>query len=215
MTTSSNSPHGHEFSTAEFLNGGGEAAAMIRARDWHAHPLGDPSGWSDALCTALSLVLNYFSYALSASLLGPWKLRGRTFDVILVCQLSPATVGLPGILLRRLKREQAEALLQIGIRQSGDTLVCCREDGEPRLPNSLTNDFHYMMTRVKDLPRVRFHDLRHSHATQLLLEGVHPKIAQERLGHSTITTTLDLYSHVTDSMQVDAAERLDAAWRRR
>ena len=71
-----------------------------------------------------------------------------------------------------------------------------------------------MMTRVKDLPRVRFHDLRHSHATQLLLEGVHPKIAQERLGHSTITTTLDLYSHVTDSMQVDAAERLDAAWRR-
>ncbi|KQN32956.1 ATP-binding protein [Sphingomonas sp. Leaf38] len=58
MTTSSNSPHGHEFSTAEFLNGGGEAAAMIRARDWHAHPLGDPSGWSDALCTALSLVLN-------------------------------------------------------------------------------------------------------------------------------------------------------------
>ena len=93
--------------------------------------------------------------------------------------------------------------------------MCCREDGEPRLPNSLTNDFHYMMTRVKDLPRVRFHDLRHSHATQLLLEGVHPKIAQERLGHSTITTTLDLYSHVTDSMQVDAAERLDAAWRRR
>ena len=72
-----------------------------------------------------------------------------------------------------------------------------------------------MMTRVKDLPRVRFHDLRHSHATQLLLEGVHPKIAQERLGHSTITTTLDLCSHVTDSMQIDAAERLDAAWRRR
>src|SRR6478735_7410115 len=72
-----------------------------------------------------------------------------------------------------------------------------------------------MMTRVKDLPRVRFHDLRHSHATQLLLEGVHPKIAQERLGHSTITTTLDLYSHVTDSMQVDAAERLDAAGRPR
>jgi colanic acid biosynthesis glycosyl transferase WcaI len=53
---------------------------------------------------ALSLVLNYFSYALSASVLGPWKLRGRSFDAILVCQLSPATVGLPGVLLRRLKR---------------------------------------------------------------------------------------------------------------
>jgi len=65
---------------------------------------------------------------------------------------------------------------------------------------------------VKDLPRVRFHDLRHSHATQLLGDGVHPKIAQERLGHSTIATTLDLYSHVTDTMQTDAAQRLDAAF---
>ena len=69
------------------------------------------------------------------------------------------------------------------------------------------------MTRVKDLPRVRFHDLRHSHATQLLADGVHPKIAQERLGHSTITTTMDLYSHVTDTMQSDAAARLDAAFK--
>ena len=59
---------------------------------------------------------------------------------------------------------------------------------------------------------MRFHDLRHSHATQLL-EGVHPKIAQERLGHSTITTTMDLYTHVTGTMQGDAAERLDAAFR--
>ena len=55
------------------------------------------------------------------------------------------------------------------------------------------------------------HDLRHTHATQLLLAGVHPKVAQERLGHSTITTTLDLYSHVTETMQEDAAGRLDAS----
>src|SRR5512132_3770887 len=48
---------------------------------------------------------------------------------------------------------------------------------------------------------------------QLLADGVHPKIAQERLGHSTITTTMDLYSHVTDTMQADAAARLDAAFR--
>ncbi len=52
-----------------------------------------------------------------------------------------------------------------------------------------------------------------SHATQMLLAGIHPKVAQERLGHSTITTTLDLYSHVTDTMQSDAAARLDAAFR--
>jgi integrase len=116
--------------------------------------------------------------------------------------------------LRRLKRQQAEELLRIGIRQSGETLVCCREDGEPKQPRSLTHEFIHLMSRVKDLPRVRFHDLRHSHATHLLLAGVHPKVAQERLGHSTITTTMDLYSHVTDTMQSDAAARLDVAFRR-
>jgi integrase len=60
---------------------------------------------------------------------------------------------------------------------------------------------------------IRFHDLRHSHATQLLSEGIHPKIAQERLGHSSIKTTLDLYSHVTDTMQGEAASKLDSAFR--
>jgi integrase len=115
--------------------------------------------------------------------------------------------------LRRLKRHQAETLLRLGIRQSGETLVCCREDGEPKLPGSVTGEFARLTSKIKDLPRVRFHDLRHSHATQLLADGVHPKIAQERLGHSTITTTMDLYSHVTDTMQADAAARLDAAFR--
>jgi hypothetical protein len=64
-----------------------------------------------------------------------------------------------------------------------------------------------------DFPRVRFHDLRHGHTTQLLLAGVHPKVAQERLGHATVTTALDLYSHVTATMQEDAAGRLDTAFR--
>ena len=58
-----------------------------------------------------------------------------------------------------------------------------------------------MVARLKLNSRVRFHDLRHTHATQLLLAGVHPKVAQERLGHSTITTTLDLYSHVGETMR--------------
>jgi integrase len=67
--------------------------------------------------------------------------------------------------------------------------------------------------RIKGLPRVRFHDLPHSHATQLLLAGVHPKVVQERLGHSTINDHLDIYSHVTETMQSDAAVRIDAAFR--
>jgi integrase len=128
----------------------------------------------------------------------------------------PRVITLPAFAideLRRLKRQQAEELLTLGIRQDGTTLVCARADGEPLQPHSLTHEFTHLMVRMKDLPRVRFHDLRHSHATQLLLAGVHPKIAQERLGHSTITTTLDLYSHVTETMQEDAAAKIDAVFR--
>lgn len=60
------------------------------------------------------------------------------------------------------------------------------------------------------LPIIRFHDLRHTAATLLLSEGVHPKIVQERLGHSQISVTLDIYSHVLPSMQKDAAAKVDA-----
>jgi integrase len=100
----------------------------------------------------------------------------------------------------------------LGVRQRGETLVCARTDGEPLQPQSLTHQFTRLITRIEDLPRIRLHDLRHSHATQLLAAGVHPKIVQERLGHASITTTLDLYSHVTSTMQGDAAARLDAAF---
>ena len=114
--------------------------------------------------------------------------------------------------LRRLKRQQAEELLALGVGQTGDTLVCCRADGEPLQPRSLTHQFAKLGKDMKGLPRLRFHDLRHTHATQLLSDGVHPKVAQERLGHSTSTTTIDLYSHVTPTMQADAAARLEAAY---
>jgi integrase len=115
--------------------------------------------------------------------------------------------------LRRLKCEQAEELLKLGVCQGGDTLLCARADGAPMQPRSLTHEFTRLVGRVKSIPRVRFHDLRHTHATQLLLAGVHPKVAQERLGHSTISVTLDLYSHVTATMQEDAATKIDAAFR--
>jgi integrase len=100
----------------------------------------------------------------------------------------------------------------LGVRQTGETLVCCREDGEVLQPTSLTHQFTYLMGRSPDLPRLRFYDLRHSHATQLLVEGIHPKVVQERLGHSSIAITLDLYSHVIGTLQEDAATRLDLAF---
>ena len=61
------------------------------------------------------------------------------------------------------------------------------------------------------LRRIWFHDLQHSHATHLLGSDVHPKIASERLGHSKVGITLDLYSHVMPGMQEDAVARVDGA----
>jgi site-specific recombinase XerD len=113
---------------------------------------------------------------------------------------------------RGLKRQQAEQLLALGIRQTEDNLVCSRADGQPLQPQSLTHQFTRLIRRMNDLPLVRYHDLRHSHATTLLKNGVHPKIAQERLGHASITTTLDLYSHVTEIIQADAAAQLDTVF---
>lgn len=107
---------------------------------------------------------------------------------------------------------QAQALLRIGIRLSGATFVCAREDGEPLQPEALTIGWERAVAKTA-LPRVRFHDLRHAHATHLLASGVHPKIASERLGHSKVGITLDLYSHVIPGMQEDAAAKLDAALR--
>jgi len=126
------------------------------------------------------------------------------------------TVALPALVVEELRRHrlnQAEELLRLGVRANEQAPVVSQETGEPLQPNSLTHEFVRILSRCTTLPRVRFHDLRHTHATQLLKNGVHPKIAQERLGHSSIGITLDLYSHVMPGMQEDAASKVDAAIR--
>jgi integrase len=85
-------------------------------------------------------------------------------------------------------------------------------DGSPLQPNSLTHAFTTFL-EARGLRRVRLHDLRHSHATHMLAAGIHPKIASERLGHSKVGITLDLYSHVLPGMQSEAATRVDAVIR--
>ena len=63
------------------------------------------------------------------------------------------------------------------------------------------------------MPRIRIHDLRHTSATIMLVAGVHPKIVSERLGHSDISTTLKIYSHLTATLQQAAAETIDTLLR--
>jgi integrase len=112
--------------------------------------------------------------------------------------------------LRRLKVEQAQALLRLGVRQDATTLVCCRADSEPLQPQSLTHEFPRFLARLgPEFPKIGFHSLRHTHASQLLTAGVHPKVVQERLGHATIGITLDTYSHLIETMQSDAAAKID------
>lgn len=65
------------------------------------------------------------------------------------------------------------------------------------------------MIKMADVPEIRFHDLRHTHATLLLSNGVHVKVISERLGHSNLKVTLDTYSHVLPSMQEEVARKLD------
>ena len=126
--------------------------------------------------------------------------KGRTLA------LSASLVGE----LRAHRARQAQELLKIGVRLSDETFVVAQADGAPLQPDTLTQDWFRKLANTS-LPRIRFHDLRHAHATHMLSQGVHPKVASERLGHSKIGITLDLYSHVLPGMEADAAERVDAA----
>jgi integrase len=126
------------------------------------------------------------------------------------------TVAIPSLVAEELRRHragQAEELLKVGIRLSDQIHVVAQEDSQPLQPNSLTHEFVRILAKATDLPRIRFHDLRHTHATHMLANGIHPKVAQERLGHSSVGITLDLYSHVLPGMQEDAAAKVDAAIR--
>ena len=120
--------------------------------------------------------------------------------------LTNAAVGA----LRRHRVAQAEERLRLGAVWEDNDLVFANEVGRPIEATNLRNRSFWPLLERAALPRIRFHDLRHTAATLLLGQGVHPKIVSEMLGHSQIAITLDLYSHVTPTMQRQAAETLDA-----
>ncbi|HKV44302.1 MAG TPA: site-specific integrase, partial [bacterium] len=116
------------------------------------------------------------------------------------------TVDLPIIAVTAL-REHRERMLAEGHPHG---LVFCDTHGGPVRKSNLVRRSFLPLIKRAGLPRIRFHDLRHTAATLLLLQGVHPKVVQERLGHSQISVTLDTYSHVLPSMGREAAAKLDA-----
>jgi integrase len=154
---------------------------------------------------------------------------GRLTLVPLKTASSERAVKLPQLTLTALKTEksrQAEDKLRAGGLYDDQNFVWAWDDGRPHDPFFLYKHFVKTIQDYNDalendedlseeqkaaakLPTIRFHDLRHSHATALLLAGVPVKVISERLGHSSITITQDIYSHVLPEMQQQAADEID------
>jgi integrase len=117
--------------------------------------------------------------------------------------LDPLTITV----LRQHRDRQLEERGAAGPAWTESGHVFVREDGEPYHPQRIAQLFQ-RATRQAGLPPIRLHDLRHTSATLALSAGIHPKVVQERLGHSYIAITLDTYSHVVQGMQAEAATRV-------
>ena len=128
---------------------------------------------------------------------------------------SRRTIALSPTLVEELQSHrvrQAADRLALGLGREPAVLVFAKLDGEPIQPDSVTKMFSKLVRRAGVAP-VSFHALRHTHATDLLRAGVHPKVTSERLGHTSIAVTMDVYSHAIPGLQEDAAQRIDAALR--
>ncbi len=119
--------------------------------------------------------------------------------------LDPVTVSV----LKTWRRRQREESLQWGPAWTSTGLVFTREDGTAYRPERITQMFAGLVKKAK-VPRITVHGLRHTHATLALAAGVHPKVVSDRLGHSTVAHTLDVYSHAVPSMEEEAAVRIAA-----
>ena len=118
--------------------------------------------------------------------------------------LPPSAV----LVLREHKDKQKITHLILGKSSDDSDLVFSQLDGAPLNPDTVSHAWVKLAKRV-GCEHIRLHDARHSHASLLLKQGVHPKIVQERLGHASIQITLDTYSHVAPGLQEAAAARFD------
>jgi integrase len=124
---------------------------------------------------------------------------------------SRRTIHLTSLAIDALKKHQLRQQQLKGYGEPGwneHNLVFCNHCGKPFDHSSMMKDyFHPLLVKV-GLPSIRFHDLRHTAATLMFQLDVHPKVVQEMLGHSSISVTLDTYSHAIPTMQAKAVERL-------
>ena len=125
---------------------------------------------------------------------------------------SRRTIILPKPLMHKLishKTAQIIQKLQAGVMWEDHDLVFCSEYGTPHSIPNLTYRYFRPILKAAEIPQIRLYDLRHTHATLLLMAEENPKVVAERLGHSTIVLTLDTYSHVLPTMQKKATDKLE------
>jgi len=127
--------------------------------------------------------------------------KGRRIDL--------GSIALDALRRHKLAQEQEK---RWGSAYTDRDLICAEPDGRPWHPDAMSSAYRKLLAD-HELSGIRFHDLRHTHATHLLRQGVSPKIVAERLGHATVAMTLDTYSHVLPGMQADAAGKVDAVLR--
>lgn len=111
-------------------------------------------------------------------------------------------------LLKKHQKSQKENKFKLGGEYKDNDLVCCYSDGSVIQPKNFSKKFAYFL-RKNGLKHIRLYDLRHTNATLMLEYGVPAKVASQRLGHSSINITMDLYSHVTTNMQKEVAEKIE------
>ncbi|MFL0363158.1 tyrosine-type recombinase/integrase [Pseudobacillus sp. 179-B 2D1 NHS] len=134
---------------------------------------------------------------------------GKTLKATTKTAAGMRTVAIPDELIAELKRhklEQKKHRLRVGSLYTDMNLVNATEVGTPINPSNLRRNFKIFIKKA-GVKNIRFHDLRHTHATLLLKQGVHPKIVSERLGHADTRMTLDRYSHLLPNMQKETAKR--------
>jgi integrase len=125
---------------------------------------------------------------------------------------SRRTVAIPSSVIERLREHEARQLaekLWAGSKWIDSAFVFTSRNGGPLEARRVIDEFHRALAAA-GMPRIRFHDLRHSCATLLLVQGVSPRVVMEILGHSDISMTMNTYSHVVPELQREAASRMDS-----
>ncbi|MBZ5753033.1 site-specific integrase [Metabacillus rhizolycopersici] len=126
-------------------------------------------------------------------------------------EASIRSIHIPDKLVNELKiyrKQVVQEKLVHGQSYNDNDLVVCTRAGKPMIPRNFRKEFYNLIEKI-DLPKIRFHDLRHTHATILIQQNVNVKLISERLGHADIETTLNTYSHVLPDMQKSVSDKLD------